>query len=135
MALQPSLGPGRCQNFLPVIPIQCPSSPRPNTELPQILLHSIHPSQFRSAYSSTSFRFEYRRVSFFVGFSSSILIICPAQRCLAIFIYLTMSQSVNNEYNSLLYLIRQVPFAFKYVCSLYLRFKGASTSKDIGARN
>ena len=34
LALQPSLSPGRCQNFLPVIPIQCPSFPRPNTELP-----------------------------------------------------------------------------------------------------
>ena len=52
------------------------------------------------------------RVSFFVGLSSSILIIWPAQCSLAIFIYFTMSQSVNNEYNSLLYLIRQVPFSF-----------------------
>ena len=75
---------------------------------PQILLHSIHPSQFRSAYSSTSFRFEYGKFLCRILLFHSINMACPAQSGYFYIWYFTMSQSVNNEYNSLLYLICQV---------------------------
>ena len=79
MELQAVLGPSRCQDFFPSVSIQCSSSLTCNTKDPEVLLHSVQPSQFRSACSSTSLQSQEGKFLYWVFFRHPHNMPSPAQ--------------------------------------------------------
>ena len=109
LAQQPLLSQGLLQKLLPAVPIPCSIPPIFLPQLPGIFHHTIFPSSFRPVCllpSTTPTR------TLLVELSSAIRITCPARFNRLILMYVTISLSLYNVYNSLLYFILHSPLSF-----------------------
>ena len=110
LAQQPLLNQGLLQKLLPTVPIPCSIPP---ISLPQLPLSSVTPSSHLNfglllclLPSTTATR------TLLVGLCSSIWITCPTHVNRLILMYVTISLSLYNVYNSLFYFILHSPLSF-----------------------